>query len=77
MLSVCRNLHDFVTDQKAMDSVYPVSFGEFLAFTLENKVTRLSQAFSVLQRLLNVTLRFSSDSDDQRRLWKRKDEGWL
>lgn len=60
-----------------MNSVEPVTFDEFLYFTLESMATRTLQGLKVMQQYLNFMHIFRYDSNDKWWLWNRNKEGQL
>lgn len=53
VLSAFRDFPDRVNRRNAMDLVEPVSFDEFLNFTVDNAATCASQVLTALQQYLN------------------------
>lgn len=69
------DLHDGLNRCKAMDGAEPVSFVDFLNFTLENTATALSQGRMALQQYLNAMRIFRYDTNKRMQVWKGKDDG--
>lgn len=75
VLSACRDLHDRMNRQKAMEGAEPLFFDEFFNFIRETKSMRRSQSLTVVQPYLYIISILGYDANDRKRLGRRKNGG--